>query len=253
MKLKLIAYALFPLTLAACQTTDLTNKNSTSSAQMNKILSSYLWSTVTDPTLKPIVLHFNAQNHLGISTSCNTLGSSWKIVNQTLELGTGFSTSMACNAAATQQENFTSALFNNKNLPFTLNINNPEQPTLTLTSPQGTRVVFTGKMTPETKYQTQAETIFLEISSELKPCIGVAPQSCLLVREVKYDEKGIKTHVDKDWTLFYSPIENFEHRKDEQSIIRVKRYELKNPPADHSKYVYIHDMTVETQEIKPSK
>ena len=44
-------------------------------------------------------------------------------------------------------------------------------------------------MTPETKYQGQAETIFLEVSPQTKACTGVAQQTCLQVKEIKYDEK----------------------------------------------------------------
>lgn len=53
------------------------------------------------------------------------------------------------------------------------------------------------------------------------------PQTCLQVREIKYDNKGIKTQVDKDWTLFYDQIEGYQHRDDQRVIIRVKRYERK--------------------------
>ncbi|NOZ97442.1 MAG: DUF4377 domain-containing protein, partial [Gammaproteobacteria bacterium] len=114
----------------------------------------------------------------------------------------------------------------------------------------GQKYEFEGSMTPETKYQSQGEIIFLEISPETKQCTGVGPQTCLQVREIKYDNKGIKTQVDKDWTLFYDQIEGYQHRDDQRVIIRVKRYERKNPAADQSKYAYVHDMTVEQEIVK---
>ena len=70
------------------------------------------------------------------------------------------------------------------------------------------------------------------------------------MREIKYAENGIKTQVDKDWTLFYNHIEGFEHNPNERQIIRVKRYEIKNPAADQSKYAYVHDMTIERATVK---
>ena len=109
---------------------------------------------------------------------------------------------------------------------------------------------FIGKMTPETKYQGQAETIFLEISPDTKQCTGVTQQSCLQVKEVKYDQNGLKTQVDKDWTLFYDQIEGFQHSPNERQIIRVKRFEIKHPAADQSKYAYIFDMAVERKIVK---
>lgn len=121
---------------------------------------------------------------------------------------------------------------------------------MTLIAASGQKYVFSGKMTPETQYQTQAETIFLEVAPQTKPCKGVAAQTCLQVREIKYAENGVKMQVDKNWNLFYDKIEGFEHNPKERQIIRVKRYEIKNPAADQSKYAYVHDMTVERATVK---
>lgn len=243
--------AFLPLALAACQSTGVISTNYTTSTQkLDKVLTNYQWETITSPNLKPIILNFNPSNRLSISTSCNTLGSSWKVNKNQLELGSGMGTLMACDTEATKQEQFAAQLLTNQKIPFSIDLKNIDAPTLTLTSAQGSAITFTGKMTPEAKYQIQAETIFLEISPEMKDCAGVTPQKCLLVREIKYDEKGLRTHIDKDWSLFYSPIENFAHRNDLQQIIRLKRYEIKNPAADQSKYAYIYDMTVESKETK---
>jgi len=50
--------------------------------------------------------------------------------------------------------------------------------------------------------------------------------------------------------LFYDQIEGFEHNPAERQVIRVKRYEIKHPAADQSKYAYVHDMTVERATVK---
>lgn len=50
--------------------------------------------------------------------------------------------------------------------------------------------------------------------------------------------------------LFYDQIEGYQHNPAERQIIRIKRYEIKNPAADQSKYAYIHDMTVERATVK---
>ena len=159
-------------------------------------------------------------------------------------------TQMACEPKAMQQERVAKDLFDNRKAPFVLDLKDPQNPTLTVISATGQKYVFTGKMTPETKYNAQAEIIFLEISPETKPCTGVAPQTCLQVRELKYNDSGVKTQVDKDWTLFYDQIEGFEHNPAERQVIRVKRYEIKHPAADQSKYAYVHDMTVERATVK---
>ena len=255
MKVKLLAMALFPLMLAACQSGDIQKAGDVAMSVLHQqkadqTLASYQWSTRTGTAPKPLVLNFDDQGRLSIATSCNGMGSSWKVENNQIVTGPLMGTQMACPDASMQQENIAKDLFNNRKVPFILDLKNSQQPTLTIISATGQKYVFTGTMTPESKYQTQAETIFLEISPETKPCSGVAPQNCLQVREVKYSESGIKTQVDKDWTLFYDQIEGFTHNPNERQIIRVKRYEIKHPAADQSKYAYIHDMTVERSTVK---
>ncbi len=87
------------------------------------------------------------------------------------------------------------------------------------------KIVFTGKQTAESKYQSQAETVFLEISPETKTCsAGVARMECLQVREIKYAENGVKTQVDK--TGRYSIIISMASLITLKSvkIVRVKRF-----------------------------
>ena len=255
MKLKFLAIALFPLTLAACQSSDIQKVGDLAVSMVqqqnaDKTLAAYQWSYQPQGTDKPLVLNFNNQQRLSIATGCNTQGTSWKIEKGQIVTADLMSTMMACSPELMKQEQFSSSLFAKRTIPFVLNTQDVNKPTLTLIDATGQKIVFEGKMTPETQYQTQAETIFLEISPETKKCTGVAPQTCLQVREIKYAENGIKTQVDKDWTLFYNHIEGFEHNPNERQIIRVKRYEIKNPAADQSKYAYVHDMTIERATVK---
>lgn len=255
MKLKFLAIALFPLTLAACQSSDIQKVGDLAVSMVqqqnaDKTLAAYQWSYQPQGTDKPLVLNFNDQQRLSIATGCNTQGTSWKIEKGQIVTADLMSTMMACSPELMKQEQFSSSLFAKRTIPFILNIQDVNKPTLTLIDATGQKVVFEGKMTPETQYQTQAETIFLEISPETKKCTGVALQTCLQVREIKYAENGVKTQVDKDWTLFYNHIEGFEHNPNERQIIRVKRYEIKNPAADQSKYAYVHDMTIERATVK---
>ena len=255
MKLKYLAIALFPLVLAACQSSDIQKAGDLAVSVLqqqnaDKTLASYQWSTTTENAPKPLVLNFLENGTLGISTSCNSMSTQWKVEHNTLVTGNIASTMMACPDNAMKQEGLASSLFSDRKTPFVLNTTDPQNPTLTIISATGEKLVFTGKLTPETQYNSQGETIFLEVSPETKQCTGVAPQTCLQVREVKYDEKGLKTQVDKDWTLFYDQIEGFKHTPAERQIIRVKRFERKNPAADQSKYAYIFDMSVEREAVK---
>lgn len=255
MKLKYLVIALFPFAVAACQSSDMQKVGDIALSVLqqqnpDKTLASYQWSTQTADAPKPMVLHFVDHNRLSIATSCNTLAGSWSVENNTLSVGNMMSTQMACSGNAMKQEAYASSIFSAKKVPFVLNLNDKQSPTLTLTTANGEKVVFTGKMTAETKYQSVGETIFLEVSPETKQCTGVAAQTCLQVREIKYAENGVKTQVDKDWSLFYDQIEGFQHTPSERQVIRLKRYEIKNPAADQSKYAYVHDMTIERESVK---
>ena len=257
MKLKYLAIALFPLALAACQSSDIQKAGDLAVSVLqqqnaDKTLASYQWSTTTENAPKPLVLNFLENGTLGISTSCNSMSTQWKVEHNTLVTGNIASTMMACPDNAMKQEGLASSLLSDRKTPFVLNTTDPQNPTLTIISATGEKLVFTGKLTPETQYNSQGETIFLEISPETKQCTGVAPQTCLQVREIKYNEQGIKTQVDANWSNFYDQIEGFEHTPNERQIIRVKRYEIKNPAADQSKYAYIFDMAVEREAVKGS-
>lgn len=258
MKFKYLAIALFPFALAACQSSDLQKAGDIAVSilqQQNadKTLAAYQWSTNTANAPKPLVLNFDPSGRLSIQTSCNSMGGNWKLEGNQIVTGHLMATQMACPANAMAQEGIASELFSDRKAEFTLNNSDPQNPTLTITSAKGEKFVFTGKMTPETKYQGQGETIFLEISPETKECsAGVMKKQCLQVREIKYAENGVKTQVDKDWTYFYDNIDGYTHSPNERQVVRIKRYEIKNPAADQSKYAYVQDMIIERETIKGS-
>ncbi len=58
------------------------------------------------------------------------------------------------------EEGIAADLFDNRKAPFVLNLNDPDAPTLTVVSAKGEKIVFTGKQTAESKYQSQGETVF---------------------------------------------------------------------------------------------
>ncbi len=255
MKLKYLILALLPLGLAACQSSDMQKFGDnvvTILQQQNpsKTISAYEWHLDTGAA-KHMIAKFDAEGRFSVATTCNTLGGAWKVDSNQLVIGNLMSSMMACSNEAMKQEQLAGQIFN-KTVPFVLETANANAPTLTLMTTNGQRYVFTGKMTPETQYQGQADTIFLEISPQTKQCTGVARQTCLQVKEIKYNESGVKTQVDKDWTLFYDQIQGFQHSPNERQIIRVKRFVIKNPAADQSKYAYIYDMAVEREAIKGS-
>ena len=249
MRLSYFAFLVLPLTLSACQSTDLQDlrdhavqlvKHQTPS----KTLAAYTWQVDTGAK-KPMTLNFSADGQLSVLTTCNTLATPWRVENNELVTGTTMMTQMACREADMRQEGIAGNLLDQRKVPFVLDASNSQQPTLTLMDRSGKRYVFKGSMTPETRYQGEGQVMFYEIHPQTKSCTGLVQQQCLQVKEIRYSSNGVKTYQDANWSLFYGTIQGFQHNPKERQVIRVKRYEIKNPAADQSKYAYVHDMTIE--------
>jgi len=251
MKIKYLVLALLPLSLMACQTVQNVTDNVISQINTTaaKNLTEYNWTYQGSKASKPLVLSFDDNQRLSIQTGCNNQGGTWKVEGNTIVTSPLASTMMACADDLMQQERLSADIFSEKKVPFTLSTQN-DQTILTITDSKGQKYTLLGKMTAEAKYQSEAKIVFLEISPQTKSCTGVAPQTCMQVREIKYDDKGIKTYADKNWSLYYGQIEGFEHNPNQRVIVRVKRFDIKNPAADQSSIADVLDMVVEQEIVK---
>lgn len=251
MKIKYLVLALLPLSLMACQTVQNVTDNVISQINTTaaKNLTEYNWTYQGSKASKPLVLSFDDNQRLSIQTGCNNQGGTWKVEGNTIVTSPLASTMMACADDLMQQERLSADIFSEKKVPFTLSTQN-DQTILTITDSKGQKYTLLGKMTAEAKYQSEGKIVFLEISPQTKSCTGVAPQTCMQVREIKYDDKGIKTYADKNWSLYYGQIEGFEHNPNQRVIVRVKRFDIKNPAADQSSIADVLDMVVEQEIVK---
>lgn len=72
----------------------------------------------------------------------------------------------------------------------------------------------------------EGENITLYVGPNQAPCMGVAPQTCLLVKENPEDA----------YSLFYSTIEGFEFEAGFEYELLVNKQTVPNPPADASSF-----------------
>ena len=79
----------------------------------------------------------------------------------------------------------------------------------------------------------------LYVAPQTAPCVGVGPQTCLVVRD---DPQG-------DWTFFYDAIEGFTHEPGYAYTLSVLRREVPDPPADGSSFEYRLMRIVERQAV----
>ncbi|MCW0209417.1 META and DUF4377 domain-containing protein [Achromobacter veterisilvae] len=121
------------------------------------------------------------------------------------------------------------------------------EPGLELVAKDGSVLTFVGEPTPETLYGSAGEIRFLEVAAKKVECSHpmIPGYQCLMVRERRYNEAGIQQPAKDKWHPLYQSIEGYEHRDGVRTVLRVKQYDWKNPPADAPSKVYVLDMVVE--------
>lgn len=117
-----------------------------------------------------------------------------------------------------------------------------------LKTPAGDVLVFASEETAATKYGSAGERVFLEVAAQTAPCSHplIPNMQCLQVRELKYDDKGLKVGTPGPFGNFYSTIEGYTHQPGVRNVLRVNRYEIKKPPADAPSQAFVLDMVVES-------
>lgn len=201
----------------------------------------------TDPK-RPLQLTF-ANGRLNISGGCNRLFGSYTESQGAIEVGEKIgSTMMACmDSPLMLLDSEISARLKGK-LQATIG-DNAEAPQLILVSGNGDKLTFTGEPTPETRYGGEGKIQFFEVAAKRVPCGHplIPNYQCLQVREREYEENGVQKPTKAEWQPLYEDIQGYEHIDGQRDVVRVKRFERKNPPADASSVVYVLDMVVESE------
>ncbi len=249
--------------LAACSTPQTTSHTSAQQGSMNdtSTLQAYHWtlSTVTSkdqpaaaaPTAgngKPVVLDFSNQR-VSVSGLCNLLSGSYALEDGRMTISHMVSTLKAC--PDSQLMRYEQHI--GQHLPTVTNWtldNSAASPTLVLSFQDGTQWSMLGEPTAATLYGGEPERIFLEVAPQRVACSHplIPDYQCLHVREITYDDRGIKVDTG-DWQYYYGSIQGYEHQAGVRNVLRINRYTRKNPPADASATVDILDMVVETDTV----
>jgi heat shock protein HslJ len=195
---------------------------------------------------KPVQLDFKG-TQLAVSNTCNRMNGSYQLKGKQLTIGKLASTLMACpdpKRMALDQDV-------GKRLPGTLALRMSKgdaPPQLELTTASGDVLVFASEETAASRYRSAAERVFLEVAAQKAPCNHplIANMQCLQVRELKYDDKGLKVGTPGPFGNFYATIEGYTHEPGVRNVLRVDRYEIKDPPADAPSQAYVLDMVVES-------
>ena len=199
---------------------------------------------------KPLQLDFS-DGRVSVGNACNHMGGTYSVEGDKLKFDRLASTLMACTDAklmALDEE-----IGKRLEAESAFALQSGDAPLLTLTGGNGDVLTFKGAPTAETRYGGPGETVFLEVAAQTKPCNHplIPNMQCLQVREIKYDEKGLKAGTDGEFQNFHGNIEGYTHQPGVRNVVRVKRYAINNPPADGGSLAYELDMVVESETVKP--
>lgn len=256
----LIFAILLSLALVSCSQKQVPQSEVTDWATLGK----YYWdlTEVTDakgqgvegffvPGNPPIRIYFQEARFF-VENACNAISGGYSMQDKDkISLGQMMSTMKAC--ASEEMNRLDEKIFMVFQGKFSYSLSMAQNPVLVLEKESGEKLHFRGTPTPERLYGSSGEIIFLEVAPRTRVCSHPLNPTlpCLQVREVYYNEDGFKTGNSGDFENLYQPIEGYVHADGVRNILRVKRYPVKNPPADMSNIVYILDLVVESELVSP--
>lgn len=184
-----------------------------------------------------------------IDGGCNTMRGGVGIEpGGRIRVGRMASTMKACDDALMKADAALAKLLAD---PLKAAIDGSAEPRLRLVTAASDTLVLVGQPTPESRYGP-ATVMFLEVAAQRIPC-SMPPMrmaTCLQVRDRVYDANGLLVGTPGEWRAFAGEIEGYTHRAGERNVLRVKRFERSNPPADASRYVYVLDLVVESEVVQ---
>jgi hypothetical protein len=194
---------------------------------------------------KPLQLDF-ADGRVAVGNACNRMGGEYSLEGESLTIARMVSTMMACAEPGLMA--LDGEIGKRLEGASKLALLSGDTPTLALATASGDTLVFAGEPTADTRYGGRGQRLFLEIAAQTRPCSHppVPDKQCLQVREVKYDDQGLRRGTPGAFENFHGEIEGYTHEDGVRNVLRVDRYAIRNPPADGSSHAYVLDMVVES-------
>jgi len=186
---------------------------------------------------------------LAVTGGCNNMTSSWRLSPQgQLMVGRLAATMKACEPALMKADAALSAVLAQH---LDVQLQPGSTPSLRLVSPTRQTLALNGQPTLESLHG-KPTVIFLEVAAQTVPCQPGAggPMQCLQVRDRRFDKQGLRIDPPGEWRAFYDRIDGYTHTPGVRNVLRVKRYQRTQVPADASRYLYVLDLMVESETVK---
>jgi len=199
------------------------------------------------PAGHPIVMSF-IDARLSIRGACNQMNGSWRLSPQTqLAIGRLAATMKACEPALMAADSALSAALEQ---PLGVEVTRGATPSLRLSTTAQQTLTFSGQPTLRSQYGAP-KRLFLEVAAHTVDCKlpSGAMGSCLQVREVRFDDKGLRQGPPGPWRPFAERIEGYTHSPGVRNVLRVDRYQRKPAAAGEAAAVYVLDLMVESETV----
>jgi heat shock protein HslJ len=193
----------------------------------------------------PFVMRFDGAR-VAVQGGCNLLSGAWRLSPQNrLEVGRVASTQKACEPPLMAADTAMAAALA---APLEARVEAGEPPTLHLVSAERQTLSFSGRRTSKSLYGAPTR-VFLEVAAQRVACTPALqpPSTCLQVRELRFDDKGLRVGAPGPWRAFYGEIVGYSHQPGVSNVLRINRFKRPRPPADASAYVYELDLVVESR------
>lgn len=190
-----------------------------------------------------------AESRLHVQGGCNGLRGGFQVgEGDTLSVTGAISTMMACDAPLMEADAAVSKLLAE---PLDMVLVRGTQPTLVLVTSAGDALLLTGELTPEARYGAPA-TVFLEIDAQTVECAGSSRDDgmCLQVRDLTFDDQGLRVGTPGEWRAFTGNIEGYQHEPGISNVLRVKRFQAADG-ADADSQIFVLDLVVESRVAEP--
>lgn len=196
---------------------------------------------------QPIRFDF-VDGRIAVANACNQISAIVRIHEDRVRVGQLVSTKMACVEAPIMalDAEIARRLEGEANIAFEAG----DAPRMRWTAANGDVLRFVGTPTPETRYGGPGQTMYLEVASRTERCHPpLSPDlvNCLKLREVQYGDDGLPTGEPGPWQLSSLAIDGYRHEPGVRNVLRVRRFDIPNAPADTSQVAYALDSVIESE------
>lgn len=188
----------------------------------------------------------NGQNLTLFSVGCNNIGAQYSLTNNVLNISNTRQTMMGCGELSSAESLLNTLMQGSSQLVIK---GDPKAPILTQTTDNHSTLIWQGTLTPQAQFNQQGETVYWEVDHQTVACPDGSTKACLKVRQVNYNDQGIKNSVG-EWKLYGGSIQGYTHDDNTDEVLRLKRFVVDPSDVKGKQFAYVLDAVVESSIVQ---